>query len=568
MHNVIDILQDCLIRLQQTENVVQVEARKILPNLNIATKYIDCWEIKPVITVQSIAKRITLYMCFDSSFPYSWPDIYFLDKQFDYLTHIGYDDRKLCLFPDEAMVNPKKPMEMIDCTLKCACRLLQENIDGELNDDFKQEILSYWRYTYDKESYIGTGYLLSRSTLSEGVQLKARLTNNGLFIYDETDSVANRILKNCCEEFERTTYDVMFVSEYKLPDRPPYHITPTKLKQNALGSFENIKRFIAKHKNTYSYLLFSIPDTTSFGAVCIPPTPTRLKGFRPGMVSPMQYLFTMNKSDCLKRYTIRPYDIERISERTSGCVATKRNYWIGGLGSIGSNLIYFLNSEQNVSFVLADNDTLTIDNIGRHLLGFSSIEKGKANELKKYICSLRPEREVDAFNDTIEHILFSEQKNTNTPDALFLCTGNTNAERYILEKLKDNTKEYPIFILWLEPYAIAGHMVYINPEHGISSDFLSELPPYNLIAKSEYDSEDRSFTKRESGCANTYTNYGGSDVVLFLSAMYPIIQQLLQEPTKSTFYRWVGNINIAKEKGMLLSTQNQLKKGEIQLFRI
>jgi hypothetical protein len=139
---------------------------------------------------------------------------------------------------------------------------------------------------------------------------------------------------------------------------------------------------------------------------------------------------------------------------------------------------------------------------------------------------------------------------------------------HILEKLKDNTKEYPIFILWLEPYAIAGHMVYINPEHGISSDFLSELHPYNLIAKSEYDSEDKSFTKRESGCANTYTNYGGSDVVLFLSAMYPIIQQLLQEPTKSTFYRWVGNINIAKEKGILLSTQDQLKKGEIQLFRI
>ncbi|MBQ8722440.1 MAG: ThiF family adenylyltransferase [Paludibacteraceae bacterium] len=568
MHNVIYILQDCLIRLQQTENVVQVEARKILPNLHIATKYIDCWEIKPVITVQSIAKRITLYMCFDSSFPYSWPDIYFLDKQFDYLTHIGYDDRKLCLFPDEAMVNPQKPMEMIDCTLKCACRLLQENIDGKLNDDFKQEILSYWRYTYDKESYIGTGYLLSRSTLSEGVQLKVRLTNNGLFIYDETDSVANRILKNCCEESERTTYDVMFVSEYKLPDRPPYHITPTKVKQNALGSFENIKRFIAKHKNTYSYLLFSIPDTTSFGAVCIPPTPTRLKGFRPGMVSPMQYLFTMNKSDCLKRYTICPYDIERISERTSGCVATKRNYWIGGLGSVGSNLIYYLNSEQDVSFVLVDNELLTVDNVGRHFLGFPSIGKWKAEELKKYICSLRPERNVLACQASIEQILFSNKITSNIPDALFLCTGNTNAERYILEKLKDSIPEYPIFILWLEPYAIAGHMVYLNPNYGIPSDFLSTSYPYNLIAESEYNSEDKSFTKRESGCANTYTNYGGSDVVSFLSSIYPIIQQILQEPTKSTFYRWIGNINIAKEKGILLSTQDQLKKGEIQLFRI
>ena len=507
-------------------------------------------------------------MCFEFSFPYSWPDVYFLDEQFDYLTHIGYDDRKLCLFPDEAMVNPQKPMEMIDCTLKCACRLLQENIDGELNDDFKQEILSYWRYTYDKESYIGTGYILSRSTLSENLRLKACLVNKTLFFYDELDVTANRILRNIGKESDGQIYNVMFVPKYTLPDTPPYNITPAKLKKNTSNYFDKIERFICKNKANYTYLLFPIPNTNSFGAVCIPPTPFDLNGFRPGKIPPLFYWFKLNISQNLNRYTMHPYDIDRISERTSGFVSKKRNYWIGGLGSIGSNLIYFLNSEQNVSFVLADNDTLTIDNIGRHLLGFSSIEKGKANELKKYICSLRPEREVDAFNDTIEHILFSEQKNTNTPDALFLCTGNTNTERYILEKLKDNTKEYPIFILWLEPYAIAGHMVYINPEHGISSDFLSELHPYNLIAKSEYDSEDKSFTKRESGCANTYTNYGGSDVVLFLSAMYPIIQQLLQEPTKSTFYRWVGNINIAKEKGILLSTQDQLKKGEIQLFRI
>jgi hypothetical protein len=286
------------------------------------------------------------------------------------------------------------------------------------------------------------------------------------------------------------------------------------------------------------------------------------------MVSPMQYLFTMNKSDCLQRYTIRPYDIERISERTSGCVAAKRNYWIGGLGSVGSNLIYYLNSEQDVSFVLVDNELLTVDNVGRHFLGFPSIGKWKAEELKKYICSLRPERNVLACQASIEQILFSNKITSNIPDALFLCTGNTNAERYILEKLKDSIPEYPIFILWLEPYAIAGHMVYINPNYGIPSDFLATSYPYNLIAESEYNSEDKTFTKQESGCANSYTNYGGSDVVSFLSSIYPIIQQRLQEPTKSTFYRWIGNINIAKEKGILLSTQDQLKKGEIQLFRI
>lgn len=568
MRDVTEIVQECFLRLQLTEEVKKVNAVDVLHLPSLVTGYVECWEIKPIILIHGITKRITLYMCFDSSFPFSWPDVYLTDKQFDYLTHIGYDDRKLCLFSNEEMVNPQKPGEAIEYSLKRACQLLEENIDGRLNQDFKREILSYWRYPYNKESYNGIGYLLSRSTLSENLRLKACFVNKTLFFYDELDVTANRILRNIGKESDGQTYDVMFVPKYALPDTPPYNITPTQLKKNASNYFDKIERFICKNKANYTYLLFPIPNTNSFGAVCIPPTPFDLNGFRPGKIPPLFYWFKLNISQNLNRYTMHPYDIDHISERTSGLVSKKYNYWIGGLGSIGSNLIYFLNSEQNVSFVLADDDTLTIDNIGRHLLGFSSIEKGKADELKKYICGLRPEREVDAFNDTIEHILFSEQRNTNTPDALFLCTGNTNAERYILEKLKDNTNDFPIFILWLEPYAIAGHMVYINPAHGISSDFLSELYPYNLIAKSEYDSEDRSFTKRESGCANTYTNYGGSDVVLFLSAMYPIIQQLLQEPTKSTFYRWVGNINIAKEKGILLSTQDQLKKGEIQLFRI
>ena len=222
MRDVTDILQECFINLQLTEDVTKVNVKEVLTSPLVAAKYIECWEVKPLISAHGVAKRITLYMCFDSSFPYSWPDIYIIDKQYDYLAHIGYDDRKLCLFPDETIAKPQSPEEMIVCSLKTACQLLKENIDGVLNDDFKQEILSYWRYTYDKESYIGTGYILSRSTLSEDVQLKARFAKNDLFIFDEADTTAIRILKNCCGEPEGRIYDVMFVSKYIVPDRPPY----------------------------------------------------------------------------------------------------------------------------------------------------------------------------------------------------------------------------------------------------------------------------------------------------------------------------------------------------------
>ena len=142
MRDVTDILQECFINLQLTEDVTKVNVMEVLTSPLVAAKYIECWEVKPLISVSGMAKRITLYMCFDSSFPYSWPDIYFIDKQYDYLAHIGYDDRKLCLFPDETMTNPQDPEEMIDDSLKIARQLLRENIEGELNDDFKHEIIS------------------------------------------------------------------------------------------------------------------------------------------------------------------------------------------------------------------------------------------------------------------------------------------------------------------------------------------------------------------------------------------------------------------------------------------
>ena len=384
---------------------------------------------------------------------------------------------------------------------------------------------------------------------------------------NETDEVALRILHVIYGENLPRTFEVLFVPDFKLPSAPPFSIKPAIIEKcTPQLSLEMIKRFIYKQRNQQSFIIFPINGTTQWGAVSIAETPYFYKGFRPGMLDPIHYWFKINKSYCLPRLTIHPYNVKRISDRTSGQQSEKRKYWIGGLGSIGSNLVYFLNSEQNISFVLADDEKLTIDNIGRHLLGFSSVGKSKVDEIKQYILSKRPEREVYAHNKTIEHVLFSNEGYDSTQSALFLCTGNTNTERYVLEKLKNKKVDFPIFLLWLEPYAIAGHMVYINPKDCISSVFLETLYPYNLVASSEYETDEHVFTKQESGCAASFTYYGGSDVVLFLSAMYPKIQQLIKEPTVSSYYRWVGNIEIAREKGITLSTEEQLCKGSVQSF--
>lgn len=560
------ILADCLSQLQQVDRVSEEDVKKVLPQKVISDKYISCWKVEPVITIKDNAKRITLFMCFYPSFPYSWPEVYLLDKQFDYIAHIGYDDRKLCLFTDDEFTTPQDPFGMIRTALSRACKLIELSTSHAIDGDFAQEILHYWIFQYNKESDIRNGYLLSNIDRSnESLLLKASYIQHNVFIYDESDSDANRILKETDAQYSSTAYDVLYLRDIHIPNKPPYCITPESFQECCIPSSLGIlKKFMKRHKHDTILIIFPIGDTVALGAISIPCTPEIVRGFRKGIISPTRYWLEKYKNFYWQRYVVYPYNISRIAERTYGQHFEKHNYWIGGLGSIGSNLIYFLNSEQNVSFTLADKEILTIDNIGRHLLGFSSIGKGKVTELKRYICSNRPEREVTIFSSTIEHVLFSEMAPNNTPDALFLCTGNTNAERYVLDNMKENAPNYPIFLLWLEPYAIAGHMVYINPQQGISSKFLNDYP-YNLIARSEYAAKGHTFTKQESGCANTYTFYGGSDVTLFLSAMYPLIQKLIQTPANSTYFRWIGNVEIAKANGITLSAEHG-KKGQIQAF--
>jgi hypothetical protein len=48
--------------------------------------------------------------------------------------------------------------------------------------------------------------------------------------------------------------------------------------------------------------------------------------------------------------------------------------------------------------------------------------------------------------------------------------------------------------------------------------------------------------------------YSGNDVMMFLSAMFPIIDRLIRHPDTSSnmCYRWIGNISMAKDKDIRL----------------
>ena len=95
-----------------------------------------------------------------------------------------------------------------------------------------------------------------------------------------------------------------------------------------------------------------------------------------------------------------------------------------------------------------------------------------------------------------------------------------------------------------------------------SSVNVENLP---IIPTEQYEYEDGDkLTKHDAGCNGSYSLYSANDVTMFLSSMFPIIDKLLEQPSESKCYRWVGNTNIAMEKGVNLVLSLGLSKNTLQ----
>lgn len=262
------------------------------------------------------------------------------------------------------------------------------------------------------------------------------------------------------------------------------------------------------------------------------------------------------KSDKITRILVNQYNNDRIEQRTAGRIGKKSRLLICGLGSVGSNLLFFLNSMNYPEFKLIDNDFLSIDNIGRHLLGFSYINTHKSEALRKYIQDIRPDQIVSIRTKNIETVIKNEVDFINDTDYIFLAIGNQNVENYILRLQAEKKIVSPIFLLWVEPYALGGHCVYVHPDDRIEVNTLYNdgiWYKYHIIADEEHQVSNPVLSKQEAGCNTVYTPYSGSDITSFLSAIFPFIRDTIQNNgTKSFVLQWIGDITQNTDLGLRL----------------
>lgn len=555
------VLTECFAELSKEYAVERVD---FIPNKGERTKAtVPVWKTTLTANVFGRLEDVEAFIAFPREFPYILPWVMVPDERFCHLPHISVKTRKLCLYEDGVVYDTENVYGLIrDCISKTR-RWLELYSNQDNTAEYASEINSYWTEDYEGENEIEPHWIMLGKIPEETSELQG-YTYSVDFLgrsdkYFDQYLVCGAgsdegLLNNIKTRHKAYKLPVLFIKSLRIPSVPPFSMTGPQFIE-CIEEEEDKKRcvkFLNKHLG--GHFLFPIGPDSMLGGVTVPKQNVFRKGFRRGILSATDVLTKYDgRNKKLGRIKAGIYDENRMAKRTAGQLMKSLNYLIVGLGSVGSNLCYYLNGYNNAKFALVDPDNLTVDNIGRHLLGFNYIDQPKAFAVAEYLTLYRPDRRVDAIAKHLEE-LSTEQ--INKASAIFLCTGDVMSEKWLLEKLRSKEVTIPSFILWLEPYGVSGIMIYVNPGE---EDVIKKLTVaardsflgYCLIDGSEYETGNK-LIQRDAGCNGSYALYSANDVTLFLSAMFQHIDRLLETPSNSKVYRWVGNIEIATQKDIQL----------------
>ena len=209
-------------------------------------------------------------------------------------------------------------------------------------------------------------------------------------------------------------------------------------------------------------------------------------------------------------------------------------------------LIHYLNSIQDAEFKLIDTDSLEIENIGRHYLGFNYLNWEKTKALKDFLTNSSPIQKVETREKSIVQVVNDESKFINESDFLFVAIGESNIESWLANAIDKGLIVKPTFFIWVEPYLLGGHCIYINPKNNNYATYFpkEELFKFNIIGNYENDV----LSLKEAGCQSNYTPYSSNNIQIFLGNMYPKILEIIDsEDIDSKSFTWIGDKNIAEK---------------------
>lgn len=498
--------------------------------------------------IRALNKDWTVDICLPKRFPDEAPIAYVSDWENLFLRnpHV-LKGGVLCTIPGSAAINSSDPLGLFRYVYDKA----KEILDGTNPNDFKEEFSYYWgRCCTDGaqdvliiDSIVGLeklfpavfceGYVCVASSVerlnrwvSNFLGKESKLTNEKIGILVNLESV---LLPKDYPDTLQGLISICETSDVEAAQLIKSHV----INSSARGLVLLVQKEGAGI--ALGGIIFRGLDLSQSHSSQI------IKGFRPGKV-PENLLLKRGahiiRSTSVSRCKVVHADHHWIHSRGGdGRDLSHKRVLLIGCGSLGGYVIHLLSRAGVGRLTITDNDMLGWENLGRHILGASSINRWKAEALAEEITRELPHLEIvgiskdwrDAFDSS--NNLFSEHDLIISTVADWRCEGPLN-------RLKRATEMPPLLFGWLEPHAVAGHCLIIAKEGGCFECGVNE---FGQFSDSVANFQQSTISKEPGGCAH-YQQYGPTALIPVASMIATAaIGALLEPPLKSLLNTWVSS---------------------------
>lgn len=526
------------------------------------------WEISTELTFKNEILEVRLYIDFPKDFPYAFPRILINREDYNgikYIPHIN-EEMVVCIFDDgQNLLMPKNTFGLLGFMLSKAKRIIIASEDETARiHEFEKEFKAYWEEKYSISDITSNKGLhsISENTQYElkGIRFISGLSGFEYYVYDNEEDL--RKIIDYAEKYNIKTVEVgvlLIENNFKVP---PFDISISDsiaIIEKDAEQYKKFKQlcsdydlanilvlFCNKANNTDEYYGWSYQEITI--------QPRKISGVR-NSSSKLAYLKNpiISKNN-VTRISFQNSSLERLQKRTTGYIEKQLSVVVSGLGSVGSNLVFFLKNLPINTYRLIDNQLLSIENINRHLLGFSFLKWSKANGVAQWLKSSNPLYNVEIKFDSVIAVIKNNPNFINDCDFHIVAIGSTMIEEFILKNVIDGTLTKPTIIFWVEPFMASGQMIFIMPEDSSKALKIITEENYKYAVLQNVDSQKNKTYIVEGSCQTGFSPYSSAYMVQFLSSIFPYLKEHLTEGNlNSTIYTWVGDKNLLINQGLLIT---------------
>jgi len=528
------------------------------------------WEIQTELTFNNKNMDVFFYLSFPSDFPFVIPKIFISKESYNdlkYIPHVN-EDLSICIFDDglNLIFDKNNFVSLIEFMIAKAKKTIRDTENLEYRKiEFKREFKAYWELNYSKNDIIQNLGIHSINEDSNEEIKGIKFTNSYLSNYEyfiTNNDVDFKNIKDYANQQKCNFKEVgiLFIENDFI--EPPFELTFTDtlaILKKDINNYSKFKELCRNNDFDCVLVIFTNYNNSSieyYGwtyqkAEILP----RKKGGNRNVSSKVDHLSNkINEKKHATRLTFDSISLNRLQLRTTGYTEAQKSVVISGLGSVGSNLVFFLKNLPINKFNLIDKEVLSSENIKRHLSGFSLLKNKKVDTVKIELKNTNPLIEVGTRIESVTSIILSETDFINDCDFHIVAIGKTMIEEFILNALIKGKLTKPTFIFWVEPFLASGQMLFVTPEDAERAlTFIKNKNyDYSVLSNSE-EQQDKTYLI-EGSCQTGYFPYSASYLIQFLSAIFPHLKEhITNNDNISKIYSWIGDKELLKSKELELT---------------